>query len=153
FFLEQDDLVGRRVVEGGNEQAGLWDLDSARGETRADLGIVQERSRGAGVHVARLATARATVDSRGVGVVLRLAPVSHEQHEAREALRETDRLEQAFGDLASLFGGERCSIHATRDSRQAHLVFAGQEPGVLLAIPSAFATGKGVTEHIAREEE
>jgi hypothetical protein len=100
------DLVGRRVVEAGEEQGVVRDVDPAGPEAGADVRIVQDGGGDAGVGLARMAAAGAAVEAGGVRVVDGGAAMAHQQDEAREAAGQRHGAQHGFGHRQALPGGE-----------------------------------------------
>ena len=104
FGVEEHDLVGRGVVQAGDEKGVGGYRDSVGRQAGADLGIVKGFGGDARVDVAGVTAAGTAVEGGAVGVVGALTAVAAKEHEAGEVFNETHVAQGPFGECCARLG-------------------------------------------------
>ncbi len=108
--VEEHHVVGRGVVQAGNEHRVCRQREALSGEPRAHLGIVEGGSSDACIHIAGVAAAGAAVEAGRVGIVGAFAAVSADEHQPRKVLHEAHVLERSGRQGRAGLGGNRLEL-------------------------------------------
>ncbi len=100
-------VVGRRVVEGRQEQGVFGNHDAACEKAGAHVGRVEQRGEQPGIDLARIAAAGPAMECTGMRVVDDTGAVAGDQHQPRETIGERHGPEDGFGHLDPLVEADR----------------------------------------------
>ena len=118
------DLIGRRVVHGGQEVQALGHHEAPRGERPSDGRKVQQPRRHAAVRLARVAAAGTAIEGRLERIVDRAARVPAEDDQRRVEIGQVQAAENPRGKLdepLAIGARDRCLV----DERAKRLAVGG----------------------------